>query len=206
LIPQDSPNWTAARRGFLTGSRMKDALDRLKNGSPSEACRKYLMDIVAERLTGNAVTHYVTPAMEHGLLTEAEAVGAYEAHTGRLCDPAGFFEHPEIEFFGATPDRLIGHDGLLEVKCPTSQTFLKWIMAGEVPPEHKPQLLSELACSRRQWVDFVAFDPRMPPTRRLFIRRFEPGEGEVEAIENAAVEFLAEVEALFMKVSTMEMC
>jgi exodeoxyribonuclease (lambda-induced) len=183
---------------------MKDALDRLKNGQQSEACKKYLMDIVAERMTGNATSHHVTPAMECKL-HEVSAVEAYEAHTGRICAAAGFFEHPRIEFFGATPDRLVGDDGLLEVKCPTSQTFLRWIMAGEIPSEHRHQLLSELACSRRQWVDLVAFDPRMPASRRLFVRRFVPGEGEVEALETAAEEFLAEVDALFDRVSTTEM-
>lgn len=205
MIPQDSPSWVAARRGFLTASRLKDALDRLKSGSPSEACRKYMFDLVAERLTGNATAHYVTPAMEHGLEYEPHAIEAYEASTGRICATAGFFEHPSIEFFGATPDRLVDDDGLLEAKCPTSQTFLRWIMAGEVPAEHRLQMLAQLACTGRQWCDFVAFDPRMPPARQLFVRRFIPGDGEVAAVEEAAREFLEEVDALFEKVSTTEM-
>lgn len=205
MIPQDSPSWVAARRGFLTASRLKDALDRLKSGQPSEACRKYMFDLVAERLTGNATAHYVTPAMEWGVEQEPCAIEAYEAQTGRIASAAGFFEHPTIEFFGATPDRLVDDDGLLEAKCPTSQTYLRWVMAGVVPAEHRLQMLAQLACTRRQWVDFIAFDPRMPPGRQVFVRRLVPEAGEVEAVEEAAREFLEEVDALFEKVSTAEL-
>jgi len=202
LIPQDDPSWVPARVGKLTPSRMADAMDRLKNGQPSAKCKALLMDLVAERMTGSAKDHYVTPAMQHGLDFEAAAVEAYEVASGELAMPAGLFDHPKIEWFAATPDRLLGSDALIEIKCPTTQTYIGWRLAGVVPDEHKPQMLAQLACTGRRFVDFVAFDPRLPPKQQLFIRRFEPDAAEIAAIESAAREFLAEVEALFEKVTT----
>ncbi len=191
-----TPNWHAARRGLLTASRMADAIAVLKTGKPSESRRKLMFELLAERMTGNAVDHYVTPAMTWGIENQADAIAAYEAETGELVGPEVFVLHPSIDWLGATPDGLVGSSGLLEVKCPTTPKHLAWVMAGEVPDEHKPQMLCQLACTRRQWVDFVSFDPRVKGPARLFIRRFEPAESEIERIEESAREFLAELQAM----------
>ena len=191
-----TPNWHAARRGLLTASRMADAIAVLKTGKPSEARRKLMFELLAERMTGIAVDHYVTPAMQWGLDNQADAIAAYEAETGELVGPEVFVLHPSIDWLGATPDGLVGSDGLLEIKCPTTPKHLAWVMAGEVPDEHKPQMLCQLACTRRQWVDFVSFDPRVKGAARLFIRRFEPAASEIERIEEGAREFLAELQAM----------
>jgi exodeoxyribonuclease (lambda-induced) len=106
--------------------------------------------------------------------------------------------HPTIEHAGSTPDGFIGADGLVEFKVPMPVTYTRWRMAGEIPDEHVPQLLFQLACTRRQWVDFVAYCPEATDERlRLFIRRFEPKPEQIEEIEAKAVAFLVEVEAAF---------
>lgn len=190
-----TPNWHAARRGLLTASRIADALAVLKNGKPSESRRKLMFDLLAERVTGIAVDHYVTPAMQWGVDNQPHAIAAYEAETGELVGPELFVLHPTIDWAGATPDGLVGRDGLIEIKCPTTPKFLAWVMAGEVPEEHKPQLLFQLACTRRYWVDFVAFDPRVKHPQ-LFIRRFEPLKADIERVEDGARQFLAELAAM----------
>lgn len=190
-----TPNFFAARRGLLTASRIADALAVLKNGKPSEARRKLMFDLLAERMSGVAVEHYVTPAMEWGIAHQADATAAYEAETGELVGPEVFVLHPSIDWFGATPDGLVGAAGLIEIKCPTTPKHLAWVMAGEVPDEHKPQMLAQLACTGRQWVDFVSFDPRVRKPQ-LFIRRFAPDRAEVERIEAGARDFLAELDAM----------
>jgi hypothetical protein len=203
----DSPNWVAARRGCLTASRMSDAMSFLKRGDrkgdSSEARMNYLRDVVAERLTGIAVDHYVTTAMEWGRLMEARAREEYEIATGRMVDPAGFVLHPRIEFFGATPDNFVD-EGIIEYKCPQTRNFLAWIAGGIAPEEHKPQMIAECVCVPCDWVDFAAFHPDMPKGRRLFIRRFAPTKNERDAVESAAQQFLDEVEEMFDKVSIAE--
>ena len=129
---------------------------------------------------------------------EAEAVQCYEALSGNVPAAAGWFLHPSIEFFGATPDRLLDHDGLVEVKCPSTVKFIQWRKDGRIPDEHIPQMLAQLAVTRRRYVDFVAYDPRINDARfRLFVRRFEPTAEQIAQCEQQARDFLAEVETLF---------
>jgi len=192
-------NWLAARRGCLTASRVADAIATLKNGKPSEARRKLMFDLLAERATGVAVSSYVTPAMQWGIDTQSAARVAYEAHTGEIVGPEVFVLHPALDWAGATPDGLVDPMGLLEIKCPTTPTHLRYVVAakdGHVPDEYRPQMLWQLACTRRQWVDFVSFDPRVKGASRLAVVRFEPAPGEVEELEEKASAFLDEVAAM----------
>jgi putative phage-type endonuclease len=197
LIPQSDPSWIPARVGKLTASRMADAMDFTKAGKPGAARTKYLHDLLAERLVGAAVDHYVTPAMQWGLDNEAGAADAYEAASGELLLPGGLFDHPSIDLFAATPDRLIGKDGLAEIKCPTTATFIAWSLAGVVPEQHKPQMLAQMACTGRKWCEFIAYDPRVPQKQRLFVRRYEPSAEDIAGIEKAAADFLGELDAMF---------
>lgn len=186
-----------ARCGKLTASRMADALDFRKDGKPGAKRVQLLKDLLAERVTQNSVRHFVSDAMRWGLDTEQEAKDAYEAETGTLLIPCGTFDHPMIDGFAATPDALLPHGGTFEAKCPTTPTFITWRMNGCVPDEHKPQMLAQLACTGRKWCEFIAYDPRVPPKQRLFVRRFEPSASEIAAVEEAARTFLAELDAMF---------
>jgi hypothetical protein len=207
MIPQSSDQWLPARVGKLTASRMADAMDFVKDGPKAKdgsqrmksgAKRIALLhDLLAERLVGAAKDHYVTAAMQWGLDYEAEAALAYEGHLGNICQPGGFADHSLIENFGATPDRFVGSDGIVEIKCPTTATYLKWKIAGVVPEEHIPQMTAQLACTRRAWCDFVAYDPRLGPAHRLFVRRFQPSAEWIVNVEAHAQDFLNELDMMF---------
>jgi hypothetical protein len=200
---QTDPGWLPERRGKLTASRMADAMSFLKDGkTPSAARRKYMTDLLAERVSDYAVSHYVTPAMERGLALEASARGEYEAVSGNLVEPARLVDHPAIPYFSATPDGFIDHDGLLEIKVPLVPTFIDWRLAGVIPPEHIPQLAAQLLCTRRRWTHFVAYCPEMPEPKRLFVRTFEPTAEYLAEVESAAVRFLDELEAMFEAFTT----
>ena len=195
--------WLSARAGKLTASRMRDVLDVRKDGKPAAGRIRLLHEILAERITGDSVRHFVNDAMQWGLDHEDEAKAAYEAQAGAFIGAAGFYDHPRIDNFGATPDGLLDSGGLVEIKCPTTTTYVQWRIAGVVPDEHKPQMLAQLACTGRKWCEFVAFDPRVrQATHRLFVRRFEPAAAEIAAIEAAAEAFLAEVDAAWEALTT----
>lgn len=189
--------WLASRAGKLTASRMKDAMDFTKNGQPGAKRLQLMKELLAERVTGDSVRHFVTDAMRFGLEKEAEAKAAYEAETGILVMDAGFYDHPRIDYFGATPDALLPGGGLAEFKVPTSSTYVEWVLAGVVPGQHKPQMIVQCACTGRAWVDFVAYDPRVRRGKQLFIRRYEPTAEEIAKVETAAETFLAELETMF---------
>ena len=190
-------SWLRSRAGKLTASRMRDAMDYLKTGKPSAKRTQLMRELLAERLTGDSVRHYVNDAMAWGLEKEAEAIAVYEADTGVIVSPAGFYDHPRIDNLGATPDGTVPN-GLVETKCPTTPTFVEWTMAGVVPDEHKPQMIVQLACTGREFCDFVAYDPRIRDVRRrLFVRRYTPTPEEIAAVEAEAVKFLDELDAMF---------
>ena len=74
-----------------------------------------------------------------------------------------------------------------------------------MPEDHKQQMAMQAACTGRPWVDFVAYDPRMPEPQRLFVRRYTPTQEEIAEVEAEAVKFLQEVEAMFDELSKVEM-
>lgn len=195
-------DFLSARCGKLTASRMADAMARLKNGNEAEARKKLKIELVAERMTGDSVPHFVSDAMRWGLATEDEAKAAFEAETGLLLTACGTIDHPEIEYLAATPDALLSTDTVVEFKAPTTPTHVGWVLGGVVPEQHKPQILTQLACTRRTRAIFCSYDPRVKRGPRLFIREWIPDAAEIAAIEAVAREFLAEVDELFEKVTT----
>ena len=194
--------WLSARCGKLTASRMADAMDVLKSGKGSAARTRLMHEILAERMTGDSVPHYVNDLMRHGLEQEPVAKEAFEVATGSLLIPCGFCDHPFIDNFGATPDSLLDRDALVEFKCPQTTTHIAWKLAGVVPEQHKPQILAQLACTGRTRAVFVSFDPRVPPKQQLFIAEWMPERAEIERVEQAARDFLAEVSAMWEVLTT----
>jgi putative phage-type endonuclease len=197
LIPckQGSAEWLQNRLARVTASRVKDVMDFLKKGGSSDKRRKYMAEIIAETLTGIATEHYVSPYMQWGIETEREARAAYEIESGNIVDQTGLFVHDSIPRFAASPDGLIGDDGLFEAKCPQTTTHLGWLKAGGVPEEHLPQVWAQLACTGRQWCDWVSFDPRLPEPLQLIIQRVHRDELKIDEVEASVLAFLEEVVA-----------
>lgn len=193
MIEQGSPEWFAARVGKLTASRMADAMAKTKTGYG--ASRANLMaEIVVERLTGQKAERFTNAAMQHGIDTEPHARAAYEFHTDNTVELTGFIDHPRIEMFGASPDGLIGSAGLLEIKCPGSAAHIDVLLRGAIPGKYQTQMATQLACTGREWCDFVSFDPRLPESMRLFVKRFYRDANQIAEIEREADLFLAEVD------------
>ena len=201
---QTDPGWLHERQGKLGASRVKDALNVLKNGKPSETRNKLLMELVAERMTGASVDNVVTFDMRRGLDLEPDAIALYEFIRGVMCKPAAWIPHPEIANTGATPDSFVGHEGLLEVKCPRQTRLIEWPRLPDVPDEHRLQLIWQQACTGRQWTDFAAYCPDMPEGKQLLVRRFTATAEELETTAEGVKAFLAEVDALFTVVTEME--
>lgn len=200
-----SANWYAARRGMLTASKMNDAMAFKQKGGPAQVRIDYMMDLVAERMTGIATTHFVTEAMQWGTDQEANAIAAFEDLSGILVHRGGLVLHPKIEFFGATPDGFITSPemplAIVEVKCPTTSTFVEWRLAGEIPEKHRRQMLAQMACCRTQDGIFIAYDPRVKVGRNMIFYPLVATAADIEEIEAAAKVFLEETEQMFRKVT-----
>jgi len=193
MIEQRSPEWFQERLGKVTASRVADVIAKTKSGySASRA--NYCAQLVAERLTGVAAESYTNGAMQWGVETEAEARTAYQFHADCDVSETGFHPHPSIEMSGASPDGLIGDDGLLECKCPNTSTHIETLLGGKVPEKYVTQIQWQLACTGRKWCDFVSYDPRLPERMKLFIHRVHRDETRIGELEGEVIGFLAEVD------------
>jgi putative phage-type endonuclease len=202
---QETDEWIAARIGKLTASRMVAVIGRKKNGEWLEARENYMIELMAERWTGMAIDSYLSQAMLWGIETEPAARKAYEQAIGEEVTKTGFIDHPKIPMCGASPDGLVGYDGLVEIKCPETKTHIGYLMERAVPEKYLPQMHWQLACSGRRWCDFVSFDPRMPVGLKLFRVRLERDERQIIAYENDAKAFLSAMAFTMSKIESGHM-
>ena len=194
MIEQGSPEWHAMRCGKVTASKISDMMAKTKSGwgAGRANCRAQL---VAERLTGIVAESYTNSAMEWGKTTEAEARNAYAFYSGNSVDPIDFAIHPSIPMSGASPDGLVGTDGLLELKCPNTATHIDTLLGGSIPGKYELQMLWQMACTGRSWCDFGSYDPRMPEEMRLFVRRLHRDDERIAELTKEVRAFLSEVDA-----------
>jgi putative phage-type endonuclease len=192
VIQQGTQEWREARVGLVTASRIADVIARTKSGWGASRAA-YMAQLVAERLTGVPAETYQSAAMVHGIETEAEARAAYAWHQDVDVEEAGFVLHPSIAESGASPDGLVGADGLVEIKCPATHTHIETLLGATAPTRYAAQIHWQMACTGRRWVDFVSYDPRMPEDMRLFVQRVERDDKIIRDLEEQVSLFLSDV-------------
>lgn len=193
---QGTPEWLAARAGRVTASMISNVLMKPETAG----FRDYQAQLVAEILTGKPQgSDYTNVHMQYGSDTEPLARSAYEAETGFSVDEVGLCIHPTIERAGASPDGLVGNSGLVEIKCPKVATHLAYQIAGVVPSGYKNQMMWQMACTERDWCDFVSFRPDLPEHLQLFIVRFKRDSAKILELETAVISFLSTVDAMLAK-------
>lgn len=205
---QGSEEWKRVRAGKVTASRISDMIATTKSGAEAAGRRNYRAQLVAEILTGEPYMEgYQSAEMKWGIEQEPYAAAAYELeHSFDVpCTRVGFVIHPTIDRAGCSPDRLVGDRGMVQFKCPNTATHIEYLLAKRIPPEHEPQLWWELACTGRDWIDFVSFDPRMPKKFRLFVARmqFVAAEPRIRYITAEVKSFLEEVDLYVNRVNSL---
>lgn len=192
-IEQGSPEWFAARLGKVTASRVADVIAKTKTGWGASRTN-YAAELVAERLTGASAEKFSNAAMAWGTEKEPDARAAYEFYSDATVDLVGFVAHPTIRNAGASPDGRVGVDGLVEIKCPNTATHIETLLGGSVPSKYVTQMQWQMACEGRQWCDFVSYDPRLPESMALFVRRVSRDQAMIEGLEKDVSAFLREVD------------
>jgi len=196
---QGSPEWFAARVGRVTASRMANVMAQGRSGAPSATRAAYMGELAAEILTGVPAESFTNGDMQRGTELEPLARAAYETQTRQMVDLVGLVLHPRNDRWAASPDGVVGTEGLLELKCPKTHTHIAYLLANKPPAEYLPQMAWQAACCSRRWVDFASFDPRMPETLRLFVARYTPPADYIAELEQAAIMFLAELDSMVAK-------
>jgi putative phage-type endonuclease len=193
MIEQRSDEWFAARIGKVTASRVADVLAKTKTGY-SASRENYMAQLVCERLTNQKADGFTSVAMQWGTETEPLARISYEVAQNVLVDEVGFVPHPSIIMAGASPDGLVGDDGLLEIKCPNTATHIETLLSQTVPGKYNTQMQFQMACTGRSWCDFVSFDNRLPSELQLFVKRVPRDNMYIRLMEEEIVKFLNELD------------
>lgn len=201
-MEQRSEEWFAARCGKVTASRVADVIAKTKSGySTSRA--NYMAELICERMTGVPAESYQNAAMLWGINTEPLARSAYEAEAGGLVEQVGFISHDTIPNAGASPDGLVGTDGMVEIKCPNTATHIETLLGEAIPQKYLTQMQWQMACTGRKWCDFVSYDPRMPEHMQFFCKRINRDESVIAELEKEVKAFLEELDQKVNKLNNL---
>ena len=194
MLEQRTDEWFATRAGKVTASSLYKVVAKTKTGWGADRAN-YHAQLVAERLTGKPSDSFSNAAMQWGIDQEAAAREAYANLIGDAVAEIGFVDHPRLEWSGASPDGLVGFDGLVEIKCPNTATHIATLTGAEIDKKYRLQMQWQMICTGRDWCDFVSFDPRMPAEMQLHVRRVERDDHLLAELEQDVSAFLAEVAA-----------
>jgi putative phage-type endonuclease len=189
---QGSAEWAQMRLGKVTASRVKDVMTNGRGSAPSKTAESYMMELIAELLTGQSKPFFENDAMRWGTETEPQARAMYQINND-------FVEVKEVAFIelnddiGMSPDGLIGDDGLLEIKCPTTTTQLKRALSDDYSEDYKEQIQMQLWVSGRKWCDFVSFDPRLDCSASYLQKRVYRNEDYINEMEKKVNAFIKEM-------------
>lgn len=192
MIEQGTEAWHQARLGKVTASRIADMLAKTKSGWGASRAN-YAAELVAERLTVERIEGYTNAAMAWGTANEPLARMAYEFLHDVDVEQIGFVDHPSIAMSGASPDGLVGPDGMIEIKCPNTSTHLQTLLGAPIAEKYRLQMQWQMACKGRAWCDFASFDPRLPEEMRLHVQRVTRDDKLIGELERETEAFLAEI-------------
>ena len=201
-MEQGTDEWKQARCGKVTASRVADVVAKTKTGWGASRAN-YMAELIAERMTGVPAESYSNAAMAWGTEHEPEARAAYEFLLDVEVEQTGLVDHPTLPFSGASPDGLVGGDGLVEIKCPNTATHIDTLLGQSVPAKYITQMQWQMACTGRKWCDFVSFDPRMPAHLQLFCKRVLRDQAQIDQLEAEVGAFLREIAEKVMRLGAL---
>lgn len=199
-IQQGGEEWLKARLGKVTASRVKDVLTKGRGNTPSKTAESYMMEIIAEVLTGESKPFFENDAMRWGTETEPQARSMYEVNNDFVTvREVAFIEHNE--FVLVSPDGLIGDDGLLEIKCPNTTTQIKRALSDDYSADYRAQIQMQLWVTDRKWCDFVSFDPRLDCDAGYLQQRVERDEDYIEEMKTKVYAFIEKMKEIHFKLT-----
>jgi putative phage-type endonuclease len=192
-IPQRSDEWYAARWGRLTASTI------YKSINPGKARKRELERIISERQTGyKAQDDNDSAAMKWGRDNERAALFAYSLHEDVDIGGVGVILCGEM--LAASPDGLVGENGIIEIKCPYNPDLHLSHMIYGATDKYMWQMQASIYASGRDYCDFVTFDPRQEVvSMRYHKTRHEKDKKAQNKIEETLIFFENEVKSFFEK-------
>ena len=201
-IEQGTDKWHALRRGKITASAVGRLITASGKPAANDTSRAQLLQLLAERITGESEASFYGDDMARGHLLEPLARGIYANHCAPVTE-CGFVTATlrGVEL-GYSPDGLVGEDGLIEIKSPRQKNHLKALLANDVPAEYVPQVQLGLAITGRSWCDFISYAPGLP----LFVKRCRRDKGVIAQLVAAAAAAELELKRLMELYSAAAEC
>lgn len=192
-VQQGSPEWRRARLGIPTASEFKRIIT--STGQPSKQAAMYARELVTETMIGEPIKDLDNLYwIERGKMLEPDAVKMYELQTDLETTPIGFITNDEGTI-GCSPDRFTKNGGLLEIKCPSPQTQIGYLVDG-FDSQHKQQVQGQLYITGLEWCEWFAYHPDLPPVRM----RIERDEEFIKILADGLAKFVDTKEHLLKKI------
>lgn len=189
-VTQNSPEWKQVRAGIPTASAFSKLVSG--TGKHSISLEEYARILGIEMYTGEPEGNFRgNKHTRRGHELEPEAVNEYAFRFAVEVQEVGFITDDKMTM-GASPDRLIGNNGVLEIKCLSSEEHLALLeyydKRNDIPPKYKPQLQGEMLIAERAWNDIYFYHPKMPS----LCHRVEPDHDYLNALNLALQDCLKE--------------
>lgn len=193
---QKTPEWFAARCGIPTAS----SFDKLitTTGKQSAQRTKYMYQLAGERVSGKSEDGFQSAAMLRGIETESEARRFYEFTSSQTITQVGFCLS-DCGRYGASPDGLVGEDGLLEIKCPTLAVHVGYLLENKPPTDYFQQTQGQLFVTGRKWSDFISYYPGLQP----LVIRVTPDQAFHQLLSTELTGFCGELEQIILRISNV---
>jgi len=192
-VQQGTAAWLKVRAGIPTASQAHRILT--PTGKVSSQAELYMHELIAERLLDEPLVQHMSFWMARGSSLEKEAVAYFELLQDVTTTPVGFVTN-DAGTIGASPDRLIGKDGLLEIKCPSAGQHVLNLFHKPVDKKHYPQIQTQLWVTERAETWILSYYPGLPEA----LIRVERDEEYIEALAKLVTGFVGQLEARFEKV------
>jgi len=192
---QGTDQWHEARTGILTASVMHCLLVNGKDKSGFGAGAFTLMNqLIGERFTGEPADKFEgNRHTERGHELEPVARSFVSELLGVEINSCGIILNHGC---GYSPDGLINHDGLAEIKTKLPKLMVEVILGGVVPYEHVVQCQTGIWVSERDYLEFGCFYPGMP----LFHRRMYRDETMIATLQTKVARFYEIMEERTQKI------
>lgn len=204
-IIQNSPEWYALKAGKFSSSTASALMAKGRSGQPSATRANLIARLACERITGRFVEGFKNGPMDRGKEVEQEARDAYSFERGVALETVAFIDHPTIPNCGASPDALVGSDGIAEFKCPVADDrHLQARLKGSHAVEHRLQCQFQLMVTGRQWVDVVSYCPWFPSYAQLAITRVKRDDETITGLVGAIAKAETEVAAIIKELESLK--
>lgn len=190
-VAQGTTEWADLRLGIPTASQFHRIITP-KTLKVSGQAADYAYELLAELVMGEPMDNATSGFMNRGTIQEHKAVQFYELQLDVETESVGFVLRDDRRV-GCSPDRFVGPNGLLEVKCPAADTHIKYLLADDgIGADYRCQMQGQLWLCEREWLDSLSYNPLMPPA----LVRVTRDEDFIKALSFAVERFLEQLEGM----------